>query len=405
MAPFKNKQLLALAFAHFSADLFSGMVSILIASQTTPLDLSEGQVGILALAFSLTASLSQPLFGLVSDHKYAPYLVIVGVIWQVIFIAVSGLATTYGFYMVLVAVAGLGSGAFHPPGASGVLRVTTPGERSSSMSIFMVGGNGGFALGPLVGSRIVTVFGPSGTLIFAAAGVVLLPILLLTIGRLRYDATQTMQNMPVVATSQHTGSRSRYAAALPSLAVITLLLIIFFRQSVFQMYNVFLPQQFGVGFGGEVLTVFFLMAALGGFLAGFLADRIGRDAVIISTLALAVFGLVFLRSSTASFWILVTAGFSGFMLNASLPLTLLLGQELFPRKPGMITGIILGFTFISGGIGGAVAGQVAERIGVAEMLVYGAPVMAAAALSAVAFAWITRLQKQTHKKMQGASTN
>ncbi len=391
MAPFRNAKLLALTFAHFSTDLFSGMVSILIAAQTTPLALTEGQVGILALGYSLSASLSQPVFGLLSDNRRAPWLAIAGIFWQISFVAVSGLANNYLVFLILMTASGLGSGAFHPPGASGVPRVTTPADRSSSMSVFMVGGNGGFALGPLIGSLVMTTFGPSGTLLFTFGLIISMPVLLLTLAKVRYEPEQTQDVSSEVSevVAKQTTPRPIF---LPVAAVILLFGVIFFRQAAFQIYNVFLPQLYGVEFGGQLLTSFFVFAALGAFLAGFLADRVGRFTVIIGTLSIAVLFLVLFRNTSGGGLLLVIAGASGFMLNASLPLTLLLGQELFPSKPGLITGVVLGWTFIAGGIGAAVAGNIAEVVGVQQVLSYGIPLMALAAISAIALAGTTRLR-------------
>lgn len=369
------------------------MISILIAAQTTPLELTEGQVGILALGFSLSASLSQPLFGFFSDNPRAPLLAIGGVIWQIVFLAVSGLAPNYEVFFALVTIAGLGSGAFHPPGASGVPRVTSIADRGSSMSVFMVGGNGGFALGPLVGSLVMTTFGPRGTLLFAIAIALTLPVLVLTLGKLRYEPDQTdSAEVTGAELGDNQQAQTRSISLLAIAAIVFLVAIIFFRQAAFQIYNVFLPQLYGVEFGGQLLTVFFILAALGGFMAGFLADRVGRHTVIIGTLALSIGFLVLLQRSVSPIWILASAGAAGFMLNASLPLTLLIGQELFPSKPGLITGFVLGFTFISGGIGGAIAGQIAEDIGVRAVLGYGAPIMALAAVSAIGLALTARSQ-------------
>jgi len=397
MSPFKNRRLLALAFAHFCVDLFSGMVSILIAAQTTPLQLSEGQVGVAALSYSLGASLSQPLFGLFSDHERSPLLAMAGVLWQIGFIAISGLATSYGLFIGLVAVAALGAGAFHPPGAAGVPHVTNRAIRSSSMSIFIVGGNAGFALGPILGSRVFNAFGPKGTLVFLGFGLLVLPMLLLSIGRMRYDHSELEFNEATPG-DRHSGLVAPvYAFQIVVLAFVLLGLLVTFRQAIYQIMFVFLPQYalqegLGLNFGGDLSTIYFIGAALGTFAAGFAAQRIGRFPVIIGSLAVGSVFCWFLTHTSSVLFLFAMAAGTGFMMNASLPLTLVIAQELVPTKPGLVAGFVLGYTFVSGGIAAAVAGRIAENIGLSVMLSYTAPIMFAGAVCGIG-AWLTLRQK------------
>jgi FSR family fosmidomycin resistance protein-like MFS transporter len=105
-----------------------------------------------------------------------------------------------------------------------------------------------------------------------------------------------------------------------------------------------------------------LGAAGGALAAGFLSDRVGRHAVIAASMLLSgpmLYGLVHAQGA----WMLLSALALGFCSNASLPLTILLGQEIMPDRPGVMTGLTLGFTFIAGGIGAAITGGIAERTG------------------------------------------
>src|SRR6185369_1983348 len=74
-----------------------------------------------------------------------------------------GPAPTYGLTAVAVVLSGLGVAAFHPEAAK-FAGLASRERRGRGMSLFTVGGNAGFAIGPLLTTPLVLAFGLSGTL-------------------------------------------------------------------------------------------------------------------------------------------------------------------------------------------------------------------------------------------------
>ena len=64
--------------------------------------------------------------------------------------ALIGIAPSYGLTFAAVVLSGIGVASFHPEG-SRFANYVSGARRSSGMSLFSVGGNIGFALGPGAG--------------------------------------------------------------------------------------------------------------------------------------------------------------------------------------------------------------------------------------------------------------
>jgi len=80
-------------------------------------------------------------------------------------IGLSGLAASYPLTWLAIALSGVGVAAFHPE-ATRAAR-TASGNSQQAMSIFSVGGNAGFAIGPLFVAAVLAVTGTRGTPVLA----------------------------------------------------------------------------------------------------------------------------------------------------------------------------------------------------------------------------------------------
>src|SRR5262249_10521809 len=134
------------------------------------------QIGLLTLAFQVTASLLQPLVGLYTDKRPLPYSLPVGMASSLVGLVVLGFAPTYTLLVVGAMLVGLGSSIFHPE-SSRVARLASGGRFGMAQSIFQLGGNFGQAIGPLLAAFIVVPFGQASVAWFtvlALAGIVVL---------------------------------------------------------------------------------------------------------------------------------------------------------------------------------------------------------------------------------------
>ncbi len=349
----QNRTLLSFAVAHFCVDLCSGALSVFVVFFAQTLNLSIAQSGLVLGVYTMVSSLTQPLFGYMSDRFGGRWQSSAGLVCIAVFLGLTGYAQSYGLLMALVCLAGVGSAIFHPHGASGA-RKADPVRKTAAMSVFMLGGNAGYALGPTLAALSMSAMGGRGSLIVLILGLVLAPLVFAYSGRDRVKG---------VASALQTDSPA--APRFGKLALVALMCVMFFRawaSAATTAYSpVYFPQMAGFTVQGASLlsTVYLLALALGGLIGGIVSDRVGGRTVLM--IALLAFGpatfLMFWTRDVNAFWFAPLAGFAA---GASWPPLIVMAQDAIPRHSGVASGLALGTAFAMGGIGISVTGYLAE---------------------------------------------
>ncbi|HNR00206.1 MAG TPA: MFS transporter, partial [Trueperaceae bacterium] len=148
----------AISFSHFLNDLMQALLPAIYPMLKDDHALTFTQVGLLTLTFQFTASLLQPVVGIVADRRPLPYSMAVGMGSTLAGLLLLARATSFPFLVLAAALVGLGSSVFHPE-ASRVARMAAGMRPGLAQSLFQVGGNFGSALGPLLAAFIVLPFG------------------------------------------------------------------------------------------------------------------------------------------------------------------------------------------------------------------------------------------------------
>ena len=97
-----------------------------------------------------------------SDRLSLPWLMPLGPALGGLGVALAGVAPSYALTFAAILLSGIGVAAFHPEG-SRFANYVSGARRASGMSLFSVGGNIGFALGPVLVTPLLIVFGLHGT--------------------------------------------------------------------------------------------------------------------------------------------------------------------------------------------------------------------------------------------------
>ena len=334
-----------LTFGHLTIDSYSSFFAPLLPLLVAKLGLSLTLVGTLVALSSITSSFSQPLFGLLSDRMRRPWFVALGPLTAAIFMSALGLAPSYGALVALLMLAGLGVAAFHPQAAA--LAAEATARRSISMAIFVTGGTLGFALGPMFAVGVVTTFGLERTWVAVVPGIAASALLLFWLGRTEAKPRQHEKPPPLRALRPVFRPLMLLYAATVS------------RSAIATGYMTFLPlylHERGYSFSrsGAMVSLYLLCGALGGFLGGWLADRIGGRRVIAASFAGA------LPLFVASLFLDDRFGISclllgSFVLQASLPVNVVLGQELSPAHSSTISSLLMGAAW---GMGALIVGPI-----------------------------------------------
>src|SRR5207245_2102135 len=150
----------------------------------------------LVLAQTVSSSVLQPLFGQLTDRWPAPWLLPAGVAVAGAGLGAAALLPTYGLIWLAIGVSGIGVAAYHPEGAR-YARYASGSRRATGMSFFSVGGNAGFAAGPVLATPILLLLGLRGGWAIGALPVAVAAALTLGLGRI--ESGRIAESSPAAA--------------------------------------------------------------------------------------------------------------------------------------------------------------------------------------------------------------
>lgn len=351
--------LIAISLCHMVNDVLQSLLSSIYPLLKAEFALSYAQIGLMTFAFQVTASLLQPVVGMVTDRHPMPRSLTVGMLCSFAGVLTLATADSYPLLLTGAMLIGLGSAIFHPE-SSRVARTASGGRYGTAQSLFQVGGNGGQALGPLLAAFLVVPLGRPvlGWLALIALGgaAVLWQVGRWAEGRRKAGALRTAPGPAL--------PRNRIVMAIGVLAVLSMTKA-FYMASLTSYYTFFLIDKFAMTTQGAQLMLFLLLfgSAAGVMLGGIVGDRVGARKVIwFSILGVLPFSLFLPHVGfmpTAVLTVLI-----GAIMASAAPAIVVFAQELVPGRTGLIAGLFFGFAFGMGGIAAAVLGQVADAQGI-----------------------------------------
>jgi FSR family fosmidomycin resistance protein-like MFS transporter len=352
--------IVAVSFSHMINDIMQSLLSAIYPILKDSYRLDYWQIGLLTMAFMVTASLLQPVIGIYTDRKPMPYSLPVGMASTLFGLLTLAYATSYPFLLVGACLIGFGSAVFHPE-ASRVARMASGGRYGLAQSIFQVGGNFGQSLGPLLAAFIVVPRGQGSLAWFSLAA--LLGIFVLW----NVSAWYSRNHVRTAKRSTHVGfvlTRRRVALTLFVLMLLTFSKNIYMA-SISSYYTFYVIEVFGVSVQNSQLLLFLFLgaAAIGTFIGGPIGDRFGAKFVIwFSILGALPFTLAL--PYVDLFWTGVLSFIIGVVMASAFPAIVVFAQELVPGRVGMVAGVFFGFAFGMGGIAAAALGVLADSHGI-----------------------------------------
>jgi FSR family fosmidomycin resistance protein-like MFS transporter len=361
-----RRGLAALASGHAVADLCQGAVPALIPFLLSERGYSYSAVGALLLFVTVGSSIIQPAFGAASDRLSLAWLMPVGVALAALGVGFAGVAPNFGLTALAVGVGGLGIAAFHPEGAR-YANYASGSRRGTGMSFFSVGGNAGFALGPILITPAVLIFGLSGTLVVAALPLLVAVALAIELpGLKRRTARAAAESAARVKAADR--SEDDWSAFGKLTAVISV------RSGVYFGLQSFAPVWFIHEYGANEATANAFLAAmlvagaLGTLTGGQLVDRIGRRRVLVGSIVAQIPLLLGFMLAPNELVAGVVVAAIGFVTVMSFSVSVVMGQEYLPSRLGIASGVTLGLAIGMGGVAAALLGKLADGAGLETVM-------------------------------------
>jgi len=370
-----NKKILALlGTGHAVTDISQGALPMMLAFLQPTFALSQLQVGAVMLALNLSSSVVQPIFGILSDRFRAVWLIPLGCLLSGAGMALTGFSTNYPVLLLIALVSGLGVAAYHPEGSKNA-RLASGARKATGMSLFSVGGNLGFASGPVLATFFFGLAGLHGSAGFLVLNSIMALLLWLSLARI----TAIPEGPGDIIAGQGKDTAHSESNALPTktagrdmpwfaLPVALLVTVVIMRSFVHFGLVTFLPQyyvhylQHSEKYAAAIISLFLFAGVFGTLVGGPAADRWGLKNVIVTSMT-SLIPLLYFFIHLQGFWTIIIVALMGFAIISTFSVTVVMGQEMMPDNVGLASGLLLGFGIGMGGVGATMLGWVADKWG------------------------------------------
>ncbi|NLY71666.1 MAG: MFS transporter [Clostridiales bacterium] len=358
-----NPYIYLMSAGHLVVDLGQGILPIIMPLLTEKLGLSFFQVGLVALTFTFSSAIIQPVFGVLSDRFSMPWLMPLGLFLSGFGLALTGIINSYYLLLGAVLLSGIGVAGYHPEGSKLTHLVSKEGRAGTSMSLFSVGGNLGFGIGPMLAMFFLSFSGLKSIVGVVIPGLVAAIVFLFFMpkfSKILKEGSSKEKTVEVNEVKEDNKKQSKKT----SLKLLVLYVVV--RSWVHAGLIYFIPFYFpafrGITEPEYLVSIFLIAGALGTIIGGPFADRFGgRNGLVLSMIIslLGIFPFLYLEGKAIS----VFAFIVGAALISTFSITVVYGQKLLPNNIGLASGLVMGFGVGAGSIGVTMLGYLADIFG------------------------------------------
>ncbi|MCP4666513.1 MAG: MFS transporter [Deltaproteobacteria bacterium] len=358
------KIIFALTLVHFTGDFYASFIHPLLPVFAERYSLTLTQVGLITGISRLLAFVVQPSVGYVADRFRTRLFVLGGLTLAVVFIPLVGIAPYFWVLIIFVSLGSIGSSMYHPP-CAGMVSTYAGGHFGFSMSVFILGGTLAFGVGPIFITCFVQFYhlGASPfTMIFGVAVMAYLFKVLPLPG-----GGEGLRNLGFLGALKET-----FGSVWKSIVLIWIVMVL--RSFTGQSFLTFVPVLYAKeGHSlvsiGMIVSLFTVGGAISGLLAGHLSDKVGYKPVFFVAHAMSAPSLCLLLFLPGG-WVYVGSFFAGFFVLATLPLGVAMAQELAPLGRSMVSSLMMGLAFGTGGMMTPLSGKLADIFSIRPVLAF-----------------------------------
>jgi len=355
-----KKTITGLAAGHLVTDIYMAVIPAMLPLLILEHGFSYFMAGLLVTTYNLASSFTQPVIGWISDRRGIAVNVSYCIFLAAIFIGLMGFTSNYLLLLAFAACAALGHAIYHPVALSLVSRLCTRENRGRLTAYFVVGGNLGFSLGPVLAGAALSGFGLPGVALLVIPSVIMAPVLYRLLPRNLTTASEVPVDVPASAEAHSWRP-----------------FVVLLAASTFRAWSIFaaiafLPvylveKGYGLATANLLVSAMLLAGVAGQVWGGAISDRYGRKEFIIGALALSL-PMFYLFMMTDGIIEIAALLVFGFALWSTFSVAVAMSHEMMPGNIGLASGMMLGFAMGIGGIGAAVNGAIADHLSLTAAL-------------------------------------
>jgi len=359
--PANIKTIFILTLVHFIGDFYSSFSTPLIPVFVEKFSLTMAQVGLITGIIRFLAFIVQPSVGYFADRYQTRSFALGGLLLTILFIPLSGIAPTYFLLTLFLAVGATGSSMLHPS-VTGMIPVYGGKNTGFSMSVFNTGGTLAFGVGPIFIAWFVHKYGLSAmptTMIFGIVAIIFL---------------YRVVPVPISEGLRYSGFIGSMKETLGKVwkPIFLIWVVMVLRAVIGQTFLTFMPVMLstkGVSLVsiGSMISIFIVAGTVSGLVAGFLSDKIDFKRIYLVTHTLMTPTLLLFLYAKGN-WIYSGAFLAGLFVFATLPLGVVMAQELAPKGRSMVASLMMGLAYGLGGTISPLTGKLADIFSIQTML-------------------------------------
>lgn len=355
-----------MSVSHFMSDFYTAFLPVLLPILALRYDISYTQCAAIYMIFTVAMNFVQPPIGILADRKNLNYLLPLSIFTGALFASAATLSPNLWGIILIVLLCGICSSGFHPVSAAVLTKVIPENKEGLGTSIYIAGGNIGFAIAPLCVAWFIGQFGENYLLAMAIPAMITTAL----IYKQRLHRAQTVK--------PSTADGPKFSTLITSKQFLILNSAIALRSWTYCSFVVFLPMLFASkGYssitGASSLVVMLLGCVAGGLVGGALTDKFGPKRVTLGSFVVSLIGsITFLNYCDTSLIAMLALFLCGAGAYGSTPNAIVWAQKLLPNSAAFAASMMLGFTFGAGYIESVLTGYLGDLIGLDKAMLYTA---------------------------------